>query len=172
RHPLILAESMNDAPGTRPSEEIENVFREGLPSRRRIDPCTIVLFGATGDLTERKLVPALWDLTSQGHLSSRIAIVGVARRPWTDESFRDKLREAIAEHRPGTAADGGPLLERFLESIYYHRAPFEDQSGYVALGARLDEIESSLGIGKNRLYYLATAPEYFPTIVRHLGEAG
>lgn len=150
---------------------VENVLSEGLRRERTTSPCVIVLFGATGDLTHRKLVPALYSQVRQGHLSPEIAIVGFARRKKSHEEFRQDLLEAVREHSPDFT-EGDPVWERLSESIFYHESSFEDEGGYRSLGERLEDLDRQLGTGGNRLFYLATAPEYFSLIARKLGEAG
>ncbi|MEM7232097.1 MAG: glucose-6-phosphate dehydrogenase, partial [Planctomycetota bacterium] len=152
-------------------EELENRFSRGLPKRRDVAPCVIVLYGATGDLTHRKLIPALFRLERQGHLPKQYAIVGVARREKSDDEFRAGLRKALLEGASDIEeADG--LVERFLSTVYYHRGPFEDAEGYIELRKKLENLDKVHGTAGNRLFYLATAPEYFAPIVSHLGEHG
>jgi len=140
-----------------------------------------VLFGATGDLTARKLVPALYHLKQTGLLPAKVAIVGWGRRDLGDDGFRQYLSQAIEAHvpSPGFAAStageaGSPKasLMEFCESVFYHRSTFEDLEGYRSLRTRLEEIETRLGLPGSRLFYLATAPRYFCPIVQLLGEVG
>ncbi|HVR76105.1 MAG TPA: glucose-6-phosphate dehydrogenase, partial [Planctomycetota bacterium] len=148
-----------------------NPLREGLGRRKSPDPATIVLLGASGDLTERKLVPALYNLERDGFLPSKFAIVGVARRPKSDAQFREEMLEAVRRHSR-RFTEGDPLWEAFAASIFYHTALFEDPAGYAGLVSRLAEIESKLGLSGNRLFYLATAPDHFIGIVEKLDGAG
>ena len=148
----------------------ENVFKEGLRSQRTTSPCVIVLFGATGDLTKRKLVPALYNQVRNGYLSPEIAIVGFARREKSHEEFRKDLLEGIREHSP-YYTEGDPVWQKLSESIFYHQSSFEDTSGYQSLSLELDQLDRELGTKGNRLFYLATAPEYFSLIAKKLGEA-
>jgi len=149
----------------------DNPLREGLTRRKNPDPCTVVLFGASGDLTQRKLVPALFNLARDGLLPSKIAVVGFARREKTDEQFRAEMLEGVRAHAR-RFAESDPMWEEFSRSIFYHTAPFEGAEGYRSLAAKLDAIGRKLGIPPNRLYYLATAPSYFSTIVKGLHEGG
>ncbi len=149
----------------------ENVFAEGIRDRRATAPCVIVLFGATGDLTRRKLVPALYNQMRDGNLSERVALVGVARREKSDAQFRADLLEGVREHAR-SFSEGDEIWRRLAESIFYHRSAFEDDAGFAALARRLEDIDREHGTGGNRLFYLATAPEYFASIVRKLGAAG
>jgi len=151
-------------------ERAENPLRVGMRSPRKPEPNTLVIFGATGDLTQRKLVPALYNLALEGLLPGEFAAVGFARRPKSHHHFRSDLKEAAAKHsrtRPLQilAWDG------FASRLYYCRSEFGDPAGYRELAGSLEEIESKTG-SRNRLYYLATPPTYYAEIAQRLGEAG
>jgi glucose-6-phosphate 1-dehydrogenase len=135
--------------------------RERVP-----DPVIMTIFGASGDLTKRKLLPALFHLEQNGLLPEKFAIVGVARRPLGDE-FAQDMREGILQF--GGVDKSDPKLEAFVKKINYFALDFGDPGHYAALNAELDRIASERGIGNNRLFYLATAPEYFTGIVENLG---
>ncbi len=141
----------------------------GLPPVRVTAPFMAVVFGATGDLTARKLVPALFRLWKSGFFTAPFAVLGVGRRDKDDARFRAELRDA-AHSLAGVevAAD----WDRFAGSVYYHRADFTAAEGYSDLARRLGEVESGLGNHGNRLYYLATDPDHFPSIVERLAGAG
>lgn len=149
----------------------ENPFREGLSRRRTPDPCTIVLFGASGDLTQRKLLPALYNLARDGLLPAKLAIVGFARREKTDAQFRAEMLEGVKKYAH-SSGENDPLWEEFSRSLFYQTGAFDSASDYKGLAARLEEIERRLGLPHNHLFYLATAPNYFSTIVKGLGAAG
>ncbi len=134
-------------------------------------PCALVLFGATGDLTRRKLVPALYSLATQGLLPDRFAIVAFARRDKSDDEFRRDLRDAVREFAPQLPPDG-TAWNQFAKNVYYHRSTLDDASGYQSLEKRLEHLDRSLGLGGNRLIYLATPPGNFTEIATHLGETG
>jgi glucose-6-phosphate 1-dehydrogenase len=129
----------------------------------------LVIFGASGDLTKRKLLPALFHLRQNNLLPKQYAIVGVARRPLGGE-FAADMREGIVEFGGVEASD--PLLDDFVAHISYYPLQFDDATGYAGLQAELDRIAKEKGIGANRLFYLATAPEYFAPIVENLGAQG
>ncbi len=138
-----------------------NPLAAGLGLLREPPPLTLTIFGASGDLTQRKLVPALFSLYRKGHLG-RFRVVGFARREWTTESFRALVRSMLdGEGSGGDAA----LKDSFASKAQYLRAAFDDPRGYREL-ARLP------GDLPNRLYYLAVPPDTYPTIVAQLGEAG
>src|SRR6184192_781500 len=147
-----------------------NPLREGLSARAVPQPCTIVIFGATGDLTHRKLVPALYNLAADGDLPPAVQIVGFARRPKTDDEFRRDLEEATRNFSRQTVRD--EIWKNFAQSITYHQSEFEDESGYNALAKRLDEIDKNNGTRGNRLFYFAASPDQFEPILKHLKAAG
>jgi glucose-6-phosphate 1-dehydrogenase len=131
---------------------------------------TLVIFGATGDLTARKLLPALFGLWCGRFLPADFAIVGLGRRDKGDEQFRGETRKAISTFRnPGSAT--GEALDRFTAHVFYHQIDFGAADGYRALARRLQELEARQKLPGNRLWYLATDPEYFAPIVQFLGEA-
>ncbi len=134
------------------------------------DPCTIVIFGATGDLTRRKLVPALYNLRREGLLHANTTILGFARRDWSDDYFRSLLFDEGSKHSRTGMSD--MLWPEFAQRINYVRSTFEDPAGYEALAQRLDEIDAQHGTSGNRLFYLATPPESYEDIIKQLGAAG
>src|SRR5215472_10970563 len=135
--------------------------RERVP-----DPVILTIFGASGDLTKRKLLPALFHLEQNGLLPDKFHIVGVARRPLGDE-FAQDMRDGILQF--GGVDKSDPKLENFVKKISYFALDFGDPGHYAALNAELQRIASESGIGNNRLFYLATAPEYFTGIIENLG---
>jgi glucose-6-phosphate 1-dehydrogenase len=141
-----------------------------VANTRTSDPCTIVIFGATGDLTRRKLVPALYNLRREGLLHDRVTILGFARRDWSDDYFRTLLFDEGNKHSRVTMA--GSMWQDFAQRISYIRSTFEDAEGYHALAQQLDEIDQQQGTAGNRLFYLATPPESYEDIIRNLGAAG
>src|SRR5579885_2994977 len=144
-------------------------LREGLRLRRMPDPCAVVIFGATGDLTHRKLMPALYTLARLGMIRPTLAVVGVARRPKTDEAFRNEMAEAVLGSSPVRDLS---LWQAFAQGLYYVQAEFHDPQGYERLRETLDRVDRERGTGGNRLYYLATAPEYYVEIVQNLERHG
>src|SRR6059058_5141786 len=105
-----------------------NPLREGLSTRAVPQPCGIVIFGATGDLTHRKLVPALYNLAADGDLPPAVAIVGFARRKKSDEEFRRDLEQATRKLSRQVVRD--EIWKTFAQSIFYHQSEFGDESGY------------------------------------------
>jgi glucose-6-phosphate 1-dehydrogenase len=150
---------------------LENPLRAGSRLARTPEPAALVLFGASGDLTRRKLLPALYSLLHAGLLPAGLCIVGVARRPLDDAAFRQAMREAIDEFsrlRPVAPSTWAALEPR----LFYHRCDFGDRNGYRSLARRLESLDSEFGLRGNRLYYLATPPDNFPTIAENLAAAG
>ena len=147
-----------------------NPLREGLSTRAVPQPCSIVIFGATGDLTHRKLIPALYNLAADGDLPPAVAIIGFARREKNDEQFRAELEEATRKFSRQAVRD--EIWKTFAQSIFYHQSEFGDEAGYEALAKRLDKIDKERGTRGNRLFYFAAAPDQFEPILKHLKAAG
>lgn len=130
-------------------------------------PCVLVIFGATGDLTARKLLPAVYNLAKEGNLSENTVIVGAARTHLTNEQFRKLMSEAIDLNSRSKPIDNA--FWKTLESkIFYHQADFDQGNAYDSLQKFLLEIDAKHGTQGNRLYYLATQPSIFTTIIDHL----
>ncbi len=134
--------------------------------QRMPEPNTFVIFGASGDLTRRKLMPALFRLHQQHMLPPGFSVIGVARRPLTDEDFRSQMREASVEN----AADAAAWPD-FGSCLRYVQSAFDDAGGFERLAAALAE-DAAGGAGGNRTYYLATPPDAFGVIAEQLGRAG
>lgn len=135
------------------------------------DPFTIVIFGATGDLAARKLLPALFNLMVEHALPEHFSVVGFARRPLSDDGFRDLARKAVEQFSrlaPIEPAD----WEHFVRRLTYHQGTFEDPAAYQALRERLGHMAQEDGTGRNRIYYLAVSPDEAPSVIRQLGAAG
>lgn len=133
-------------------------------------PAVMVIFGGAGDLTKRKLVPALYNLASQGLLPKGFAVVGVSRREMTSEEYRERLGRDLREF--GTGPVDSSLWHWLAERIYYHRGDAMDPEMYGRVRELLGQIDERHGTGGNYFYYLATSPSHFSTIVRQLGDAG
>lgn len=149
----------------------KNPLRTGMLTRKNPDPCLVVVLGATGDLTGRKLMPALFNLAREGHLPQRYAVVGYARREKSDEDFRKDIREALEKHsrtRPESSAEE----EDFLSRIHYAQGNLDDAAGFDELKKRIEEIEKREDLPGNRLFYFAIAPEFFVPVVDQLKRTG
>jgi len=145
----------------------EYVHKSSHGDVRVPDPIVVVIFGASGDLTKRKLLPALFHLEQAGLLPEEFAIVGVARRPLED-SFAADMKDGILKF--GGVKEGADHLDAFIAKVKYHAMNFDDGAGYQQLKALLERIDEEYGTKGNRLFYLATAPEYFADIIDHLGD--
>lgn len=149
---------------------MSNPFREDLVSRNLAESCSVVIFGATGDLTHRKLIPALYNLAVDGELPTGVRIVGFARRDWSDDYFRERLEASNREvSRTGHDEE---IWESLAANISYHRSEFQDEDGYRRLAERLDEIDREQGGKGNRLFYIASAPDFFDDVLINLKKAG
>lgn len=149
---------------------LENPLRVGLQQQRMPEPNIIVFFGASGDLTKRKLVPALYHLKRERRLPPELTIVGVARREWSDDYFREQMREGVEEFSDGVGSDA--LWQDFAQGLFYCPGDIDNPEGYQKLKARLEELDQKRGTRGNRVFYLAVAPKFFPEAIRQLGAAG
>ncbi len=148
----------------------QNLLRDEQRLPRVPEPGVVVIFGASGDLTSRKLVPALYELASQRKLPMEFAIVGISRTEMGHEEFRKKLRETLEEHVSGGVSDD--VWESFSSGIFYLAGDSKKPETYGELKGFLKEIDSERGTRGNRAFYLSASPSLFPTIVGNLGEAG
>lgn len=132
--------------------------------------CVMIIFGASGDLTKRKLIPAVYNLSREKLLREDFAIVGFARRPMSHDDFRRKMTEGLRQHATGPV--DSRLWSRLANRIYYARGQFEDGSAYRNLHKLLSRIDREHGTGGNYFHYLATGPEFFAPVVQQLEAAG
>ncbi len=147
----------------------ENPLIEGL-ERTPVRSTAIVIFGAVGDLASRKLLPAIYNLAHEGALPERIALIGVSRGKLTDEDYRARARESIdrfSRRRPDP-----DVLDGLLANMQYISGGFDDDDLYTRMRGALEELDADYGTPLNRVFYLSTAPEFFPVITGRLGEAG
>jgi glucose-6-phosphate 1-dehydrogenase len=145
-----------------------NPLAQGLGVRRTPDPCALVVFGASGDLTKRKLFPALYALAYRGLLPDRFAVVGVARTEQSTSRFLTAMRAAVKAHaRDPFRSD---VFESLAAGVRYVATDFADEDGEDRVGAALEELDRTRGTAGNRLHYLAVPPQAFPVVVRELGE--
>jgi len=153
------------------SRTLDNPLREGLRLERVPDPAAFVLFGATGDLAHRKVVPALYQLWRTHLLPHEFTLVAVGRRPYTDDAFRADLKASLDRYSRVLPVDRD-TWDDLASRIVYHRGDFSDASSFEALAARLDQLDRDHGTRGNRLFYLAAQPSAFPQIVAQLGRVG
>jgi glucose-6-phosphate 1-dehydrogenase len=150
--------------------DASNPLRRGLVEDRTGDPCAVVIFGASGDLTKRKLMPALYNLAVSRALPGGFAVVGIARREKSNDDFRKEMKDGIGKFSRRKPLDEA-VWSDFERGVSYVSGTFEDPKTYAELGKHLDALEQERGIGKNRLFYLAVPPSDFGIITKHLKEA-
>jgi glucose-6-phosphate 1-dehydrogenase len=148
-----------------------NPLREGLEQERVPDASCLVIFGASGDLTHRKLLPALYSLAHDGLLPAGQTIIGFSRPDYTDEAFRMDVREACNKYARTRPVDDA-VWENFAKGLFYVRGDFTEPGAYLRLKQKLEECDRSRGTGGRRIYYLAVPPNFFPVICEFLGGEG
>ena len=151
---------------TRPSTE---ALWDELRLPKMPEPAVMVIFGASGDLTARKLIPALYDLMEGRRLPAEFAVVGVSRTEMGHDEFRERLRASLKEHHPGGIT--GDVWDSFCRSVFYLPGDSTETRTYHKLKGFLKRLDGEKGTEGNRLFYLAASPALFPAIVEGLGEA-
>jgi glucose-6-phosphate 1-dehydrogenase len=151
------------------SATAENPLTEGL-ERLPVSPTTLVIFGATGDLARRKLLPAVYNLAHEGALPGRFNLVGASRSEMSDDEFRQEAIEAI--NRFSRRTPDPEVLDRLLSDVKYVSGSFDQAQLYTKIGEVCQGFEEAAGLALNRCFYLSTAPTFFPVIVEALGEHG
>ena len=136
--------------------------------KRPGDPCAIVLFGASGDLTSKKLMPALYGLFVNNYLPGSFYIIGCARTELTDDSFRDRMRASIEN----VSLNNEGKIDEFLGRLYYRQIKYDDPASYVDLSGRIESLDKENSIPANRLFYLAVPPNLYNNISNMLGSSG
>lgn len=152
------------------TEAYVNPLRAGIRLGPTAEPCVVVIFGATGDLARRKLLPALYRLAQEQLIPAEFAILGVSRQQMTDQDYRARMREALAEFGDEDAIDE-TAWDSFAAGIFYVAAEFKDTGAYNRVKSRLKEIDEQRKTQGNRIFYLATAPEFFGLIASQLAQA-
>jgi glucose-6-phosphate 1-dehydrogenase len=145
-----------------------NPLLEGLALRRTPDACALVIFGASGDLMHKKLMPALYALMLRRLLPPHFAIVGVARTEDNDDAFREDMKQAVQKHARDEFRQD--VWDELASSLHYVATDFADEKGETKLAKLLEALDGELDLGGNRVYYLAVPPPAFPTIVEALGK--
>jgi len=148
----------------------ENPLRAGMRLERTAEPCVVVIFGASGDLTKRKLVPALYSLTQQKLLPAEFAILGISRPVMSDDEFRARMKDAVGQYGAERDVDDS-VWESFASGLFYMQGEFDNDEAYKQLRERLEKLDSERGTAGNRLFYLSTAPSFFGLIAGKLGDA-
>ncbi len=146
---------------------LENPLRVGLQQERLPEPQIIVIFGASGDLTQRKLIPALYKLRRERRIPPETTVVGVARREWSDDYFREKMREGIEQFSDGIGQE--ELWKDFSQGLFYCAGDIDNPESYAKLKQLLSELDEKRGTRGNRVFYLSVAPKFFPEAIKQLG---
>ncbi len=149
---------------------LENPLRVGLRQTRVPEPQILVIFGASGDLTQRKLVPAIYQMKLDRRLPPEITVVGVARREWSHDYFREQMREGVEEFGGGIGSE--EKWQEFAQGLFYCPGDIDKPEGYQRLKEFLKELDGQRGTQGNRVFYLSVAPKFFPEAIRQLGAAG
>jgi glucose-6-phosphate 1-dehydrogenase len=146
----------------------ENPLRDQLRMQPAVEPCAVVLFGASGDLAKRKLIPALFSLWQKHLLAPGFCVIGYTRTPMSDDQFRDVMRSAVLEFAPDTEFNES-AWQSFASGLFYIAGAAQDNDAFTKLGQLLDKLEQERHIGGNRLYYLSTPPSLYDPIIDQIG---
>ena len=151
-------------------EESRHPFLKGLSKHRGAPPTVVVIFGASGDLTKRKLVPAIFNLSVDNLLPGDFHLIGYSRSSMENEAFRGMMDEAISSHsrRPLNKE----IWERVRHQTTYHAGGYDDPESFVRLAERINKIEKEIGRDVQRLFYISTPPSVFVPIIENLGSSG
>jgi glucose-6-phosphate 1-dehydrogenase len=152
-------------------DEVPNPLRPGLRAESAPEPCAVVVFGASGDLAHRKLLPALYNLAASGHLPASFGLVGVSKTEYTHVEYQNEMREAVGKFSRTKPIDEEVWAD-FAAGLRYSAGSFEDAKTFQKLKNCLDDLDKTRGTRGNRLYYFATPPSAFPTLLKQLKAAG
>ncbi len=150
---------------------MSNPFRTSSSDTSRLSPSIVIIFGATGDLTHRKLVPAIYNLGVDGLLPANFSTIGVARRDVSDVSFREGLTESVKSFSRRKEINQN-VWKELVEHTHYVQCPFDDAEAYNGLKAKIEALQARSGMNSNLLFYLATSPDYFEIISANLSKVG
>lgn len=150
---------------------LENPLRLGIRLERTAEPCIVVIFGASGDLAKRKLLPALYRLVQERLLPAEFAIIGLARTQMSSDEFRARMKEAVVEFSEAKRVDE-EVWNSFAQGLHYLTADINNPDDYEKLAALLAQVDSERGTQGNRLFYLSVAPKFYAEAVKQLGEHG
>jgi glucose-6-phosphate 1-dehydrogenase len=150
---------------------LDNPLREGVRLERSAEPCAVVIFGASGDLTKRKLVPALYRLTQERLLPAEFAIIGFARSAMSHDEFRAKMRDSIVTYSEAKRIDEA-VWDSFAQGLYYLPGDINNADSYSRMSELLDQLDRERGTSGNRLFYLSVAPQHYSEAISQLGAAG
>jgi glucose-6-phosphate 1-dehydrogenase len=149
---------------------VTDVSPQQISNQKKPDPCSFVIFGATGDLTHRLVIPALYNLEASGLLPDRFCVVGIARKGMSNDDLRDSLMKGLREFATRPVED--KIAKRLLECVTSIEADPKDPASFDEMRGRIEQLETSRSTGGNRLFYLATPPVAFAPISRQLGRTG
>ena len=153
-----------------PNEETRHPFLEGLSKHRGAPPTVIVIFGASGDLTARKLVPAIFNLVLDNLLPGEFHLIGYGRKLIKDDEFRKMMDEAIGVHSRRSL--NKEVWERVRQNISYHTGGYDESAAFESLAKKIDKIEKKLGRDMQRMFYISTPPSVFGSVIKNLGCSG
>jgi glucose-6-phosphate 1-dehydrogenase len=145
-----------------------NPLQDSLRFARRVPPCAIVIFGASGDLSKRKLLPSLYRLFYERRISQNFAVIGSSRTAMSDEQFRERMRESVSKFLEDAPFDED-VWKSFAQCLFYVAGDLSEEASYERLKSKLDEVEKSHQTGGNVLFYLSTQPSYYAEAIRKLG---
>ncbi|MGV0906929.1 glucose-6-phosphate dehydrogenase [Mycobacterium novum] len=163
---------MNAATARHTAEGWRNPLRDKRDKRlpRIAGPCGVVIFGVTGDLARRKLMPAIYDLANRGLLPPTFALVGFARREWADEDFADVVYQAVKQHARTPFRQ--VVWDRLAEGFRFVQGTFDDDAAFAELAETLDKLDAERGTGGNHAFYLSIPPDAFPVVCEKLHASG
>ncbi|MCC6931947.1 MAG: glucose-6-phosphate dehydrogenase [Deltaproteobacteria bacterium] len=150
---------------------MQNPFRVGSTFTLSVPPCVMIIFGSTGDLTKRKLMPALYNIAVDGLLPANFSLVAFGRRTWNHDILRNEVSNSVREFSRRQPIDEN-ILSEFVSHSYYCQGEFDNLDSYERLRELLDSIDRQTGHAVNRIFYLATLPEHFEMIINNLGAVG
>jgi len=149
----------------------DNVLQDPLRFERRVPPCAIVIFGASGDLSKRKLLPSLYRLFFEGRISTEFAVIGSSRTPMSDDQFRERMRESVSKFLEDAPFDES-VWRSFAQCLFYVPGDLSKPESYDDIRNKLDQVEKSHQTAGNVLFYLSTQPSYYAEAIKALGAHG
>ena len=145
-----------------------NPLQDSLRFDRRVPPCAIVIFGASGDLSKRKLLPSLYRLFQERRISPNFAVIGTSRTKMSDDQFRERMKESVSQFLEDAPFDEA-VWTSFAQCLFYVPGDINNPDDYQAIGAKLDQVEKSHETAGNVLFYLSTQPSFYAEVVELLG---
>jgi glucose-6-phosphate 1-dehydrogenase len=153
------------------ASDVQDYLHQSLGQTKKPHGCIVTIFGASGDLTKRKLIPALYNLALEKRLPERLAVVGYARSEMTHEAFRDKMREAVQEFSR-TGLKDQAVWDLFASTLFYVRGGYDEADGYHSLKEFIDGFDRSSRVLPGRVFYLATPPDLYGPVIERIAAAG